>query len=224
MAGAVFSDVEGTLIAGSLPGTFVKMARARGMIAPLRLVQAFALNILAKPMPEKINLYLRYLSLRLIVKGKTVGELAEVLDATIPALMPNLKGEVWERLRAHQAAGMPVVLVSAAMHPAVVRIAQELGVRGEGTPIEVACGKYTGKGSAPNMHEAKAECVRRVAAELGVNLAESIGYGDTLPDAPFLKLLGKAAVVDPTPEVEAAAQQHGWEIIRTSGTPAPAAV
>lgn len=217
MAGAVFSDVEGTLFSGSLPSQFIKTGYKMGFFGKAKLAQALVLNTLAKPFPtgSKPNSYLRYAALRVLMKGKTVEQNHQIIEGTIPALMNSIKPATLARLRRQQAEGLQVILVSAALHEAVVAVAQELGARGEGTKVEARNGIFTGRGDKPCQGPQKAERVKAVARELNIDLSASTGYGDTRSDLDFLRLVGQAVAVDPDPILKAEAEQRGWEVLLT---------
>ncbi len=219
MAGAVFSDVEGTLIKGSLPRTFVRTAHQVGLISKWELYQAAGLSLLAKPMPARINLYLQYLALRRLLKGRSQLQVGLAIEASTLKLMKAFKTTSLERLKGHQAEGLPIILISGALQEAISDLAGRLGVRGEGTRVEVREGVYTGKSAgAVTQGEGKAARVREIAQEMGLNLTECIGYGDTMADVPFLALLGRAIVVDPSPKLHQEAERRGWEILLTEST------
>ncbi len=215
MAGAVFSDVEGTLLSGNTPRLYIKIGQQLGIFSKWEVAQAAALSLFAKPMPAKANLYLRFLALRNLMKGHSAADLHRVVEATLPQLLKNLKPASIAKLRQHQAEGLQVVLVSGALQQLVERLAVELGARGEGTRFEIRNGICTGRQDGLVCQgEEKARRVQAVAQELQIELSESVGYGDTLPDLAFLSLLGKAAVIDPEPDLQTEAERRGWQIIR----------
>lgn len=214
MAGAVFSDVEGTLMSGSTPRTFIQTGRRMGVFSRQQILLLGAVALLTKPLPAKLRNALTFTAWVRLIKGYSVAEMSRVLDETMPVLRQNLKPASLARLRQHQVEGMPLVLVSGGWHEVIERLGFELGARGEGTRFEVRDGRYTGRRGGPVCQGVeKARRVQMVAAELGVDLAASLGYGDTLPDTHFLNLLGKAAAIDPDPQMRVYAEQHGWEIL-----------
>ncbi len=214
LGGAVFSDIEGTLVSGSTPRYFIKVALGLGIINSRQVLQAGLLSMLAKPLPKRPQSYLQFLALRRLMKGRSLAELERVVEETIPQLLKGLKPATLARLRQYQSEGKPVFLVSAALHNAVTRLAQEFEGSGEGTKLEIVDGTCTGRpGSLPCQGEEKARRVKTLARENGLDLAQSVGFGDTLSDIAFLSLLGRAIVVDPTPAMQAEAQRRGWEIL-----------
>lgn len=214
MAGAVFSDIEGTLVSGNTPGYFIKVGRNLGIIRTWRVIQAGLLIVVARPLPKRPRAYLQFLAFRRLMKGHSQAELERVVEESIPGLLTRLKPATLDRVHKHQAAGMPVFLVSAALHNVVTRLAQEFDGTGEGTKLEIVAGKCTGRPGSPVCQgEEKARRVEALAREHGLDLSQSVGFGDTLSDIAFLSLLGRAIVVDPAPEMIAEAQRRGWEIL-----------
>ena len=70
------------------------------------------------------------------------------------------------------------------------------------------------------MHgEAKAKAVVEVAAENGVDLADSLAYSDSINDLPLLESVGYPHAVNPEGELRRIALQKGWPIheLRTRG-------
>jgi len=72
---------------------------------------------------------------------------------------------------------------------------------------------YTGRIKCLCYKEKKAELVSRFAADAGIDLSKSYGYGDSINDAPFLKLLGHPVVVHPDHALRALAERERWAIL-----------
>jgi HAD superfamily hydrolase (TIGR01490 family) len=158
-----------------------------------------------------------YFTLSSLIKGHTTAEMERINAVVGPELLQRIKPGSLERIREHQQAGRPVVVVSAGAHEMVEAFAKVLGaVSGEGTRLEHKDGIYTGGGDEVCQGEGKARRVRQVAAERGYDLTQSYGYGDTLSDVTFLELLGHPAVIDPEPELVIVARQRGWTVIQSN--------
>lgn len=223
MTSALFSDMEGTLTTGSAPRLFVQVGAKLGIFSRWEIMQVVAVNllgkVLAKSSPWRTKLY--YFALFRLIKGHTIAEIERINAVAGKELLERVKPGSLARIREHQQAGRPVVVVSAGAHEMVVAFARELGaVRGEGTYLEQKNGIYTGKGGEVCQGTGKAQRVREIAAELGYNLADSYGYGDTLPDVEFLALLGHPAVIDPDSALEAEARKREWPVLQ-SDVPVP---
>ena len=86
---------------------------------------------------------------------------------------------------------------------------------GLGTPYEVVEGRYTGRLSGPFTYgEGKAEALRALAVEEGVDLAASYAYSDSASDLPMLRAVGHPVAVNPDSELERVARTEGWEVLR----------
>jgi hypothetical protein len=62
--------------------------------------------------------------------------------------------------------------------------------------------------------EGKVDAMRRVAAEDGIDLAESYAYSDSESDLPMLRAVGHPVAVNPDDALEKIARDEGWRIMR----------
>src|ERR687896_753321 len=95
----------------------------------------------------------------------------DVLAGILPRVYPAMLQEAW----AHQDAGRPVYIVTAASQEMAEMMAHVLIFDGGvGMRSEIAGGRYTGRPDGPfTYREGKAEAIRRVAEEEGIDLGES---------------------------------------------------
>jgi HAD superfamily phosphoserine phosphatase-like hydrolase len=148
---AAFFDFDGTLYKGhiwqDLASDHWRTRRHRRWVAAylIRNMAAFPiykLGILSqgdfyRPWGETMAWLLRDWS---IEEGQALFE-----RLTEQRVMPNLHGEIVDRIHQHQAQGHVVALVSALFTPWLEMIAQRLDVaHAIGTPIEVEDGRFTG--------------------------------------------------------------------------------
>jgi putative phosphoserine phosphatase/1-acylglycerol-3-phosphate O-acyltransferase len=132
------------------------------------------------------------------------------------ATAPIARADVLTRLRAHQAAGHTVALVSGAPTPFVEAIAQMWDVpHAVGSPVEIQAGRYTGRMGAPCIDTHKAAYVREhfSARGLAVDFLASFAYADSFSDLGLFELVGKPVAVYPDRRLRALAQRRGWEIV-----------
>lgn len=214
---AVFSDVEGTLISISFPRTYFEQARSMGLVPTFNVLTTATLGVLAKPFSSKSKIggILRYLAIMTAMRNVPMSHNAAVMERVIPLLQAALKPKTIAQIRAYEAQGYPVILVSAALQQGVAVFAQTLGWRGEGTIPILKDGVFTGKAEKPLSGQEKVVRVQAVAAEMGIDLARSVGFGDTVSDVPFLSILGSAYVIDPDADLRAIAATKGWTIIES---------
>ncbi len=120
-------------------------------------------------------------------------------------------------VHAHQDAGRPTFIVSAAGNDVVESLAQVLGMEGGiGTSYEVdATGHFTGRLEGPFVYgPGKVEAMENFAARHGIDLAASYAYSDSLSDLPMLRAVGNPVAVNPDPPLAAIAKEEGWQVLR----------
>ena len=140
------------------------------------------------------------------------------VGALVSALAARFKPSAWRLIQAHQAAGLPLVLISGGLHEGIARLARELCAQGEGTKVRQRNGRYTGSVEGGMCQGVgKAERARAVLAARRYDPAQCYAYGGTASDIPFLELFGRPHAVDPDPRLAAEARRRGWPIIDGRG-------
>jgi len=154
---------------------------------------------------------------RELIRGlpaKTIDRMGpEVMAAILPRVFPQMLEEVY----AHQDAGRPTFIVSAAGNGVVEQLAHVLGMDGGiGTRYEVdADGNYSGRLDGPFVYgEGKVTAMEEFAERHGIELAESYAYSDSLSDLPMLRAVGNPVAVNPDAELARVARAEGWETLR----------
>jgi HAD superfamily hydrolase (TIGR01490 family) len=131
--------------------------------------------------------------------------------------MPNVRPDVLDRLRRHQADGHLVTLVSGTFAPFLELIARKLNVpHAIGTPLEMRDGRYTGRIVPPLCQsEGKPYRVQAYFAEQGLDVewAASFAYADHDTDVPLLDLVGRPVAVYPDEGLLGQAQVRGWPVM-----------
>jgi HAD superfamily hydrolase (TIGR01490 family) len=137
----------------------------------------------------------------------------DLLEGILPRIYPEMVAEV----RAHQDAGRPAFIVSAASNGVVELLARVLDMEGGiGTRYEVdAEGRYTGRlVGGLNYGALKVEPIRRFAADHGIDLERSWAYSDSASDLPMLELVGNPVAVNPDSGLARVAAERGWKVMR----------
>ncbi|HET7173104.1 MAG TPA: HAD-IB family hydrolase [Nocardioidaceae bacterium] len=147
------------------------------------------------------------------IAGHQVGELQtlgqEIFDE-------SMVGRIWPGTRAlaqqHIDRGERVWLVTAAPVELAMIMADRLGLTGAlGTVAEQVDGVYTGRLVGELLHgSAKAEAVRALAEQEGLDLGRCSAYSDSVNDLPMLSLVGHPCAVNPDAKLRDAAREHGW--------------
>jgi HAD superfamily hydrolase (TIGR01490 family) len=139
-----------------------------------------------------------------------------------PVLRPLVYAEPLRLVERHRERGERVYIVSATLQEIVEAIAEDLGFDGAlGTICEVRDGRYTGRALRALHAEAKADCVRAVAAEEGLDLSACAAYSDSHTDLPFLEVVGRPAAVNPDRRLRRIARDRGWPVLEFSGRAYP---
>ena len=142
----------------------------------------------------------------------------------LAGVLPLLYREVLDEAYAHQDAGRPAYIVTAASQELAEVLAHVLVLDGGiGMRSEVRDGVYTGRPAGPfTYREGKAEAIRELAAREGIDLAESYAYSDSESDLPMMRAVGHPVAVNPDRELERVARAGGLahHALRQAGPPA----
>lgn len=205
-------------MAGSSGMQFARVAARRGIVSRRQLA-SWALEHLRYRLrgttDERTSEVLR--AARDLIAGvpsKTIDRLGpDVMAEVLPRVYPQMLAEVY----AHQDAGRPTFIVSAAGNGVVEALARVLGMEGGiGTRYEVdSQGRFSGRLEGPFVYgPGKVEAMESFAEGHGVDLATSYAYSDSLSDLPMLRAVGTAVVVNPDPALAEIAAAEGWQTMR----------
>ena len=214
--GAAFFDLDRTLMAGSSAFQFGRAAYKAGLLSRRRLAADAWANLMfrlrgstdegADALRERVATMLDG------VRVRDLQRLApDVLAGVLPRLYPRMLAIAYE----HQDAGRPVFIVTAASQEMAEMLALVLHFDGGiGSRSEVRDGIYTGRPAGPfTYREGKAEAIRQVAAEQGIDLSKSYAYSDSESDLPMMRTVGHPVAVNPDAELGRVARENGWQIM-----------
>jgi HAD superfamily hydrolase (TIGR01490 family) len=215
---AAFFDLDKTLMAGSSGMQFARIAAKQGIVGRRQLASWGFEHLryrLRGTTDERTSEVLKVA--RELIRGlpeKTIDRMGpEVMAAILPRVFPQMLVEVY----AHQDAGRPTFIVSAAGNGVVEQLAHVLGMDGGiGTRYDVDSeGNYTGRLDGPFVYgEGKVTAMEEFAARHEIELAESFAYSDSLSDLPMLRAVGNPVAVNPDPPLAAIAREEGWQVLR----------
>ncbi|OGA98251.1 MAG: phosphoserine phosphatase [Burkholderiales bacterium RIFCSPHIGHO2_12_FULL_69_20] len=135
-------------------------------------------------------------------------------------MQPQLLPPAFELLARHRAAGDLIAIVTATNEFVTRPIADAFGVEHllavqlERDADGAATGRILG---VPSFREGKIDRVHQWLARLGHRLADfeaSVFYSDSTNDLPLLELVSEPVATNPSPALEAIAQERGWRILR----------
>jgi HAD superfamily hydrolase (TIGR01490 family) len=213
---AAFFDLDKTLMAGSSGIFFARAAYETGMISRGRLARDAYENLrfrLRGSTDDRADDVRRRVGK--MIAGVRVRDLERLAPRVLAGVLPRLYPEMLARAYAHQDAGVPVYILTAASQEMADLLAHVLAFDGGlGSRSEIVEGRYTGRPAGPfNYREGKVLSMREVAERDGVDLAISYAYSDSESDLPMLRAVRHAVVVNPDPELRRIAVQEGWEVL-----------
>jgi HAD superfamily hydrolase (TIGR01490 family) len=214
--GAAFFDLDKTLMAGSSGVFFARAAYETGMISRSRLVKDVYENVRFRLMgstDDRADDVRRRVGA--MIAGVRVRDLERLSPRVLSGVLPRLYPEMLERAYAHQDAGVPVFILTAASQEMADLLARVLAFDGGlGSRSEIVDGRYTGRPAGPfNYREGKVLSMRELAEREGLDLAASYAYSDSESDLPMLRAVGHALVVNPDAPLRRIAADEGWEVI-----------
>lgn len=219
MTNAAFFDLDRTLIAGSSAFVFARAARDAGYIRTVDFVgdaaKALWFRVAGASDDTAAGVRERMLS---AVGGIRQSDLIDLNEIVLPELLGLIRPEARPLIEQHAGAGRETWIVSASPVEIVEPLAHALSMTGGiGTRGEVADGIYTGHLTGPFCYgEGKAEAIKSLAAERGIDLDNSWAYSDSASDIPMMELVGHAVAVNPDAKLAALARQRGWPVVAFS--------
>jgi HAD superfamily hydrolase (TIGR01490 family) len=213
---AAFFDLDKTLMAGSSGIFFARAAYETGMISRGRLARDAYENLrfrLRGSTDERADDVRRRVGE--MIAGVRVRDLQRLSPRVLAGVLPRLYPQMLARAYAHQDAGMPVYILTAASQEMADLLAHVLAFDGGlGSRSEIVDGRYTGRPAGPfNYREGKVVSMRELAAGEGIDLAASYAYSDSESDLPMLRLVGNPVVVNPDAKLRRIAAAEGWEVL-----------
>lgn len=133
------------------------------------------------------------------------------------SVKPMVLEKGWDLVTKHREQGDYCVMITATNAFITTPIATYYGVdQLLATDVEEVDGRLTGRiAGVPCFQGGKVEKLKQWldAAQLPLNLDNSIFYSDSRNDIPLLELVTEAIAVDPDPKLRQTAKQKGWRII-----------
>ena len=212
---AAFFDVDGTLIAHNSARLYMQhlretgQARRRDLARTFYYICRYKLGMLDVERAVTVSLD--------FIRGRDEAAVRADCDAwyagTIRAYVyPAMAATV----EAHRRAGhVPVILTSATRYLAGP-LAADLKIEHMlVTQLLVADGRFTGEAVRPVCYgDGKIFWAERLAGTLGIDLARSYFYTDSITDLPVLERVGEPRIVNPDPRLGRVAARRGWPIFR----------
>jgi len=213
---AAFFDLDKTVIATSsvmaLGGTFYR----DGLISKRTIVRGLYAQVVYLLVGADENKMDRMREAMLtLTKGWDQEHVQELVRETLDdVLSPIIYAEALELIEEHRKAGRKTVIVSSSPVETVQPLGEYLGVDDViATRARIGPdGRYTGELEFYAYAAHKAEAIREMAVDEGIDLAASYAYSDSITDLPMLELVGNPVAVNPDRELARVAREREWEV------------
>ncbi|HET9728671.1 MAG TPA: HAD family hydrolase [Acidimicrobiia bacterium] len=213
---AAFFDLDKTVIATSsvlaLGGTFYR----EGLISKRTIVRGMYAQVLYLLVgADETKMDRMREAMLTLTRGWDQTHVKQVVrEALDEVLTPIVYAEALELIDEHRKAGRKTVIISSSPSETVEPIGDYLGVDDViATRARVDhLGRYTGELEFYAYASHKADAIREMAVEEGIDLASSFAYSDSITDLPMLSLVGNPVAVNPDRELARVAREREWEI------------
>ena len=212
---AAFFDVDGTLIARNSAPLYLKhlretgQARRRDVARTFYYVCRYKLGMLNIERAVTVTLD--------FIRGRDEAAIRADCDAWYARTIRSyVYPAMTATVEAHRRAGhVPVILTSATRYLADP-LAADLGIEHVlVTQLRIADGRFTGELVRPVCYgQGKIFWAERLAGTLGIDLAQSYFYTDSITDLPLLERVGEPRIVNPDPRLGRLAARRGWPTFR----------
>jgi HAD superfamily hydrolase (TIGR01490 family) len=212
---AAFFDLDKTILAKSSSFAFAGPFFREGLIGRsdvIRSAYAQFVFLASGADHDQMESMREYMSR--LVEGWDVEKVRAIVGETLDDIVdPIVYEEAVTLMRAHQAAGRDVIIISSSgteiVEPIGARLGADLAI---GTQVGIADGKYTDEIVFYAYGEGKAEAMRSLAADRGYDLGACYAYSDSHTDLPMLELVGHPVAVNPDAELRRIAGERDWPI------------
>jgi len=212
---AAFFDLDRTVITKASIAAFSGHLRRDGLITRRMVLRAVGSQLLYARLGagEERMAKLRE-SLLALSRGWERDRVAQIVrERLLETVEPILYAEALELMAGHHLAGQRVYLVSASPEEIVLPMAELLGADG------VICsradvdaeGRYTGRIAFFADGANKAKAIAELAETVGLDLAASTAYSDSVADLPMLELVGRPVAVNADRALARLARSRNWE-------------
>ena len=212
---AAFFDLDKTVISRSSSLALTRPMYRAGLVSRSALLKgAYAQLVYLMVGADEKRMGKVKESMAALTKGWERSQVEEIIrDALTDLIDPYLYLEALDLMELHRALGRKVFIVSSSPEEVVRPLAEHLGqVEVIATRAEAVDGKYTGEIEFYCYGEGKADRIRELAEEQGIDLSGSYAYSDSITHLPMLEAVGNPVAVNPDRDLRREAERRGWQI------------
>jgi len=216
--GAAFFDLDRTVVARPSGLAFGRNFYRAGLITRAALLRGYVAQTiyLMRGADEARMEEWRLRGLELS-RGQRRASFRRVIQSTMEEVIrPIIYREALDLMEWHRARGRRIYLVSSSPEEVVMPIGGLLGVDeviATESRVDDA-DRYVGELEFYCYGPFKAEAMRALAKERGIDLARSWAYSDSITDLPMLEAVGQPVVANPDKDLRRVARERGWPIVR----------
>ena len=213
---AAFFDLDKTVIAKASMVAFGRPLYREGLISKRVLLRALYGQLIYMHLgADEQKLERMRDSVLALTKGWEQAKVRSIVEEALEEVVePIVYDEALDLINEHRAAGRLVFIVSASPEEIVAPLSRYLGVDAylaTRSTIDEH-GRYAGTTEFYCYGPNKAEAMRSIAIEKGIDLARSYAYSDSATDLPMLECVGHPVAVNADRELARAAQEQQWEV------------
>lgn len=215
MTTAAFFDLDRTVMAGASTWYFGAAALKHGLYSRRALVRDAwrALLFIRRGSTDESADAIRDQILD-AVRGRRRAEMDALVPEVLGPILGRVHPELYARILEHEHGGVRTYLCSASPFEILQPIARALSMSGGvlGTVAAVDDdGVYTGELERPFCYgRGKRIAMEAEASRVGIDLAASYAYSDSVSDLPMLEAVGHPVVVNPDTGLRAIASERAW--------------
>ena len=213
-----FFDLDKTIIAKSSTLAFTRPMFRAGLLSGTTLAKAGIAQTYYQAFgADHQQLERMRDELSAMTRGWDRAEIEALVTETVDQVVaPLVYAEALAIIEEHRGQGRRVVVISASPEEIVRPLCRYLGIDdiiATRSAVDED-GKYTGEIELYAYGEGKAEAMRAMAEDEGIDLNASYAYSDSMTDLPMLETVGHPVVVNPDTALAAVAAERGWEVRR----------
>ena len=212
---AAFFDLDKTIISKSSSLALSRPMYRAGLVTRGQLVRgAYAQLVYALVGADEKKMDRLKEGMLQLTKGWNRDEVEQLVEEVlIEVIDPFVYQEALDLMELHRSEGRAIYIVSSSPEEVVRPLARHFGVAGVlATRARIVEGKYTGELEFYCYGDAKAEAIRELAAERGIDLTTSYAYTDSVTDLPMLQEVGHPVAVNPDRDLRKEAETNEWDI------------
>jgi HAD superfamily hydrolase (TIGR01490 family) len=212
---AAFFDLDKTIISKSSSLALTRPMYRAGLVSRSMLLRgAYAQLVYLLMGADEKRMDRAKEAMMALSRGWEKTQVEEIVrDAIVNVIDPYVYQEALDLIALHKALGREVYVVSSSPEEVVRPVAEHFGVDGVlATRAEVRDGRFTGELEFYAYGAGKAEAIRQIAAERGLDLATSYAYSDSITDLPMLEAVGNPVAVNPDRDLRREAERRGWQV------------